>query len=713
MRTRLLVLFASASLLNGGCALMRTTGPSGEPKPVGRWEAVVCPPADREPAERFEAVRAIDDFESGLGDWKASNGGQNAKARLAIDTQEKHAGSAALRVDYEFVGNPDLEYVEFGRPIEVKQRGLGVGFWVKSDGTGLPLRIRIRDRSGETRQVNVARLDFEGWRYVACGFDFAGESWGGDGNRRLDYPCVFHSILADRPRRGHKGKGSLWVDGVQLVRPRKAAEALTLEALGKRLGNVYEPGDTVRLRASGPGESIRWRVDDYWGRKLAFGQGPAAATSIEFSLPQAGHYACTLERLEGERVAEARVFRCAALPPADPESRNTFVGVCSHYGQRAYPLASMELLVRLGIREIRDEISWGAVERQKGQLALPDFAEKYTARARQLGIRPLIIFDYANRFYDSGGYPLSPEAVGGYARYSAALAGWLRGRVDAFEVWNEYSGGCGMGGKTGKQTPATYARMLQATHRAVKQVAPDVTLVGIGGDHSSHHLDKIEGMFQAGIAKAMDAFSVHSYRYPASPESTDLVGEILHVAELARRYGAAPRIWITEIGWPTHIGPRGVDEPTQARYIVRTMALLQATRVVEKVHWYDFKNDGLSRDYNEHNFGVVWHQKFNYAPKPAAVALSVFARMTAGATVQRLWHEGERYAVLYERPDGRELAVAWATGGAHPLPVSARRLRAFDILGNPVPDPRRLTLTDSPVYLVGRALRIVGKETSR
>ena len=677
------------------------------------WSAATLPLADRGPAERFGAVASLDDFEKGMAGWTASAGGQNAKASLALDEAVRHAGAASLRVEYEFAGKEDLEYVEFGRPIAVEKPGLGLGLWVRGGEPRATLRLRIRDKTGETHQVDLGRLGSDDWQYVAVAFETDGGWWGGDGNHRLDYPCTLYGILADRPKRGFRGKGRLWIDGLELVRPRKPEAALKVEVLDKRLGNVYEPGETVVLRASGPGEAIRWRVVDFWEREVASGEGPAAAAAVRFGLPEAGFFACTLERLAAGKVAEARVFRCAALPPADPRRRNAFVGVCSHFGQRAYPLETMDLMARYGITEIRDEISWGGVEREKGKLAVPDFAHAYVEHAHQLGVKPLIIFDYANRFYDDGGYPLSDEAVAGYVSYSVELATALRGKVGYFEVWNEYSGGCGMSGKTGKQTPQTYARMLEATYRAVKQAVPEATIVGIGGEHSEHHLTNIGAMMEAGAARHMDAFSVHPYRYPGSPEETDLVGEIRTVARLAKRHGAPTRIWATEVGWPTHIGPRGVDERTQAHLIVRTLALLQATGVVEKVHWYDFKDDGLNRDYNEHNFGVVRHQTLNYAPKPAAVTLSVFARMTAGAEAVRLSQSDGIYMILYRLPRGRELAVAWTAGGKTVLRVTGRGIEAFDIMGNPLADPRLVVLSDAPVYVTGKGLWVPKKRASR
>jgi hypothetical protein len=258
-----------------------------------------------------------------------------------------------------------------------------------------------------------------------------------------------------------------------------------------------------------------------------------------------------------------------------------------------------------------------------------------------------------------------------------------------------------MGGKPGSNAPEPYARLLRETYKAVKAARPEAVIVGIGGEHSAHHFDRIERMMASGAARAMDAYSVHSYRYPRSPEATDLAGEIRKVAEMAATHGAPERLWVTEIGWPTHSGGRGVDERTQARYIVRTLALLQSVRAVKKVHWYDFKNDGLDRAYNENNFGIVWHQRYNWAPKPAALALAAFARLTAGARPGTLEERNGRYAMHYTLKGGTELVIAWCTQGDAAARVRGRRLDAFDIMGNPLPAPRRISLTQDPVYLRG------------
>jgi hypothetical protein len=672
---------------------------------AAEWAAIRCPEAPRPLAEQFDEVGLVDDFEAGLGPWKAFAGGQQAQSKLSLDAQTAQRGRRSLRVDYRFVGKPDIEYVEFGPSLPIAEPGQGIGFWLKWDGPPLSLKLRIKDASGETHQISLPRTGGDGWQSTAAMLTAQAEPWGGDGNRRLDYPCALYSIVADRPSRGYAGTGTLWIDRFATVRPVKPDGTLAIEVGDKRLGNVYRPNDSVALRASGPGDGIQWVVRDFWQTVVAQGDGPADATLVEFPLKRQGFYECELSLVRGCRRQDVRQFRAAAIAEPNPDRRNELVGMCSHFRGNAYPLECMDLLVRYGLNEFRDEISWSSVESHKGTLAMPDYGEKLVARANELGLRPLLICDYSNPLYDDGGFPNSDEAVAGYAGYCAALALMLRGKVDQFEIWNEWTIGCGMSGRPGRNTPEAYAKMINAAYPAVKAVNAQATVVGIGGEHSEHHFENIRGMMQRG-GRSMDVFSVHGYRYPRSPEESDLVGEIERVSEMSVAEGGPRKIWLTEIGWPTHLDSRGVDERTQARYFVRTMALLASTGVVEKMHWYDFKDDGLDRSYNENNFGIVLYQAFNYAPKPAAAAAAVFSRATAGARPLELWQQGGSCAVYYELPDGRRLAVAWQPEGRADVQLTGQNVQAVDLMGNPLPPSDRLTLTEDPMYVVGTDLQI-------
>ena len=153
-------------------------------------------------------------------------------------------------------------------------------------------------------------------------------------------------------------------------------------------------------------------------------------------------------------------------------------------------------------------------------------------------------------------------------------------------------------------------------------------------------------------------------------------------------------------------GRLGAGEQAQALFAVRTLALLASTHVVEKVFWYDWKDDGLDREYNEDNFGAVHHQKYNFAPKPAAVAISVFLHLTQNAACGPLGRQGDAYAVCYKLPGGKQCLVAWATKARTPVRVSGDLATLCDLMGNAVEPSSPLMLGPAPVYLTGANLRL-------
>ncbi|HWI56453.1 MAG TPA: glycosyl hydrolase, partial [Bacillota bacterium] len=525
--------------------------------------------------------------------------------------------------------------------------------------------------------------------------------------------CKLAGICVDRPRTGFVGKGSLWIDDVAVLQPAKQAptRALQVETRGRRFGNLYAVGDTVALRAHGEGERVRWSVTDFFDHELSQGEGPAAAADIAFLLKQPGWFSCKLELLAGGRAVGTQLLRCAALPGGAEPARSDFVGVCSHFGQSSYPLEAMNLMQRYGIDQFRDEISWGGYEQQKGQLAMPAFGTAFLKRAAELKMRPLLIFDYANRHYDKGAYPNSPEAIEAFGRYAVDLVRQTRGTVNMFEVWNEWVGGCGMDGRSGQHDGEAYGRLLQPTYRAVKHAFPDVTVVGIGGEYGAHCAENILGAIRTAGTNSMDAWSIHPYRYPNAPEFSDLVGEVNRIQAQVAQTGERTKAWVTEIGYPTHRGGNGSDEAAQARYLVRTLALLQSTRTVEKVFWYDLKDDGLTRDYNEHNFGLIRHERFNCAPKPGMVALSAFIRLTGGAEFKDLRRDNGLYLANYRRPDGSEVVLLWAEQGRRTVRIAGELGAVHDLMGNAVAAATAgvVEAGENPVYVSGRSLRIAAK----
>jgi len=263
-----------------------------------------------------------------------------------------------------------------------------------------------------------------------------------------------------------------------------------------------------------------------------------------------------------------------------------------------------------------------------------------------------------------------------------------------------------MRGRPGSNSPEAYGQLLKPTYEQVKKTFPDLTVVGIGGEYGTDCAENVVRSLSTAGGDSMDAWSIHPYRYPRSSERSKLVEEVREIAGRVGEAGATQPVWITEIGWPTHRGSRGSSERAQARNCVRCLTLLQSTGIVQKVFWYDFKDDGTKRDYNEHNFGLIRHQTYHCAPKPAVVALSVFIRLTGQAEFVDLEHDTGRYAARYRCSDGTEVMIVWAESGAGQIAVSGRIEQRVDIMGVALQDSDMKKLTEDPVYLMGKNLKV-------
>lgn len=665
------------------------------------WQLTACVPEDLPPESEYEIERVVDDFEGGSLAWSVIQGEQFAEAKIQPDSNVARAGESSMRVDYRFVGKTDFEYLQIRGKAEFRSAKQGIGFWMKHDGSPFSLRYRIVDIHGENHQLELQGTSEPGWQFVAGLLGSPTTAWGGDANGRIDFPCRLAGIVIDRPRRGFVGAGSLWIDDAAVVGPRRRpAPSLQIEVRDRRFGNLYAVGEFVQLRAKGKGERIRWETRDFFGHVIHAGNGSGKGALIQFELAEPGWYSCHAELIQAGTVVEAVTFPCAALADRREAARSEFVGVCSHFGQNKYPLDSMDLMLRYGIDQYRDEIGWRSYEPVKGEYQMPEHAAAFLERSAELGMRPLLIFDYSNPYYDEGGFPNSPEAIEAFSKYAVHLASKTQGVVPFFEVWNEWIGGCGMKDRPGLHTAEAYGRLLKPTYEAVKRAFPDREVIGIGGEYGVHCADNVATAIATAGPDAMDAWSIHPYRYPISPEASDLADEVTDIARRVAAAGAKSKAWITEIGYPTHTTSRGCDPFTQARHCVRTLTLLQATGLVEKVFWYDLKDDGLRRDYNEHNFGLIHHQQFNCAPKPGIVAMSVFIRMTAGCQFQRLQRLGDGYAAWYGRSDGSQLAIGWTTVKPESLSALGEFNSAVDIMGRSIDLDSATSLTESPMYLL-------------
>lgn len=331
-----------------------------------------------------------------------------------------------------------------------------------------------------------------------------------------------------------------------------------------------------------------------------------------------------------------------------------FFGVQTHFGQHRTGVDEiLDLIKEARLGWIRDEVYWSEIEKEKGVFRFPAAYDNYLKAAQARGLQVLLILDFGNSLYSGSekGAPATEVERQAFARYCREVV--LRYKpfgIRHYEIWNEPN--ASMFWKP-QPNPEDYAKLLEAAYKSCKEADPASTVLGCST--SGTDLDFIGRVLAAGGGRFMDAVSFHPYGQPLPPEKK-LLADISKLKSLA----PGKPLWITEIGYPSYTGPSGVDEETQANYLVRTFLLAKASQAVARVSWYDFQNDGEDRAEAEFNFGLV---RMDRSPKPAYRACRTMASVVRDLPLAEFRIVGNTYLLRFEKGKERLIAV-WRLGGA-------------------------------------------------
>jgi hypothetical protein len=310
------------------------------------------------------------------------------------------------------------------------------------------------------------------------------------------------------------------------------------------------------------------------------------------------------------------------------------VGVNAQLLWQSDPSADVRAIVGVGIRWIRADFAWAAIEPEPGIFRW-EASDRLMAAAAGEGANVLAILGYSapwassdpsgdNAFYP----PSSPEA---FARFSAAVAQrygpagtFWDTRPDvpvvpltAMEIWNEP-----WGDWSWRPVPdvARYAAMVRTVAEAVRAVQPGMRLLA-SGDLLSYRDDEQQPWLESlldedpEISDVIDAWSIHPYPDPPSlaPWDTDrevdytFLGRLEQVRSILQTRDAWKPLWITEIGWCTGAGPCApVTEDDQREYLLWALEHLSRQWSAEVEHVFVFtweRRAGSSHDWRT-RFGL-------------------------------------------------------------------------------------------------------------
>lgn len=276
------------------------------------------------------------------------------------------------------------------------------------------------------------------------------------------------------------------------------------------------------------------------------------------------------------------------------------------YWQEEIADRDLKLVKDAGFRWVKQEIPWREVEGHgKGhwQWATSD---RIVGQIEEHGLKVIVRLGSQPTWASKTPLPdiSPPDDLQDFYDYVFAVAERYKGRVEAYQIWNEPNLAREWGGR--RPNPTEYVEMLKIGFKAIKAADPQAIVISAGMAPTTRHDDQampdgyfIQSMYEAGAAAYFDVLGVHAPGYKSPPEldpglvaaDPDLTNSDSAPLALRRVYAfrrvedlraimvengdEAKKVAILEFGWtvePRSNSPyywHAVDPITQAQYFER------------------------------------------------------------------------------------------------------------------------------------------------
>lgn len=250
----------------------------------------------------------------------------------------------------------------------------------------------------------------------------------------------------------------------------------------------------------------------------------------------------------------------------------------------------------MGFSHIKQVFSWKDMEPSPGDWRFNEsdrIIAEAEARNLQVVARLGIVPDWAHstEIVSSGNTDIPPDDLDQWAHYCGTVAERYRGRITAYQIWNEPN----LSREWGNHAPnaAAYVELLAACSEAIRALDPDAILISAGlaptgnmDDSATRDDIYLNQMYEAGFQQYIDVVGVHAVGYDAPEVGPDDAVEkgrqrfmsfrrVEDMRKIMIEHGdAARQVAILETGWTTdevnpHYSWFAVSEEQQGEYLVR------------------------------------------------------------------------------------------------------------------------------------------------
>lgn len=328
-----------------------------------------------------------------------------------------------------------------------------------------------------------------------------------------------------------------------------------------------------------------------------------------------------LPTLRPREVDVAETARIAALPTTigfhDPDA---------YFMNDADVNQTFDKMLATGVKNVRLMMPWAGAEPVQNQFDWTNIDRTVNAAAAR-NMAVIGIINASPQWAVAAGVPAisgRPASPAQYADFCAKVAARYKGKVSAYEVWNEPNGAQFFAPQP--DAPG-YTELLKAAYPKIKSADPNATVIGgvVGsvtdwGTWLVNPVSFVQQMYDAGAKNFMDALSFHPYHYTLKfSDGMAVANSPLDQTVALRRImiangDAGKKIWATEYGEPM----TAIDEAGQAAYIADLLTKWQEMPYTGPIMIHTTRDRQTGSTDPENVFGVY---RTDWTAKPAQVSM--------------------------------------------------------------------------------------------
>ncbi|MBO4898376.1 MAG: hypothetical protein J5590_08785 [Clostridia bacterium] len=415
-----------------------------------------------------------------------------------------------------------------------------------------------------------------------------------------------------------------------------------------KAGNIFAITDTISFRqiiTNKVSESVvsnyYWNITDETGTSVATYSGSdelgaGAEKTRRITLDNPGKYGIYTINVTEENYRKASPGTKYTVQYTEEFSvciSLTSSNVDEHFGFNQSLVrglgdsSSISLIHNVGAKWNRESIMWIGIESSstKGSYNISNSTISRVDAEIAGGINMIGVLTGRHPLYCNGGTenPNTPEDIAAFAAMCGYVAETFEGRIETFEIWNEWNSS---NFNPTMESPETYAEVLKASYAAIKAANPNATVIGcdVAGIDTAQIAWIRRVLTALNGEKAMDAISVHCYDFSATEGFPEMqfVNEATNLKNLLAEFNLDIPIWLTETGIntydnSTHGFVSGTTKNVQLNSMVMMNTVNKAYGLFDYVLQYCLY-DNSNKSLISANWGVLNCWQRGYTEEPEA-----------------------------------------------------------------------------------------------